>query len=102
MKGTNSLGIVDSKDLCVQPGLKFPANSSAPILKNMTRKVVFTPISRFIVSPCIVENNDKLMVQTFSQSLIGATIAWFSKIEISKITRWTDHAHLFIEQDKFN
>lgn len=47
-------------------------------------------------------DGDKLLVQTFLRRLTGAVLAWFTKIKISKIKRWTNLAHLFIELYKFN
>lgn len=43
--------------------------------------------------------NDKLLVQTVRRSLTGATLTWFT---ISKVKKWTNLAHLFVELYKFN
>lgn len=47
-------------------------------------------------------DNDKLVVQTFPRSLIGAVLTWFTKLDILKIKKWTNLAHVFVEQHKFN
>lgn len=47
-------------------------------------------------------DNEKLLVQTFPIILIRAALPWFTKLDISKIKKWTDLAHVFIEQYKFN
>lgn len=47
-------------------------------------------------------DNDKLLIQTFPRSLTGAALTWFTKLDISKVEKWTELAHLFVEQYKFN
>lgn len=47
-------------------------------------------------------DKDKLLVQTFPRNLTKAALAWFTKIEIIKISRTTNLFHLFIEQHKLN
>lgn len=48
------------------------------------------------------DDSDKLLVQTFPKSLTGATWIWFTKLDISKIKKWTNLAHVFVKQYKFN
>lgn len=46
-------------------------------------------------------NDDKLLVQ-ISMKPHRDSLAWFTKIETSKIKIWIDLAHLFVEKYKFN
>lgn len=32
---------------------------------------------------------------------MGANLTWFTKLDISKIKKWTDLAHVFVEHYKF-
>lgn len=41
------------------------------------------------------------MVQTFL-SLFRAVLTWFTKLDIAKIKKWINLAHLFVDQYKFN
>lgn len=47
-------------------------------------------------------DDDKLLVQTFPKSLIGAALSWFTKVEILKIEQLVDLDWSFIEQCKSN
>lgn len=54
------------------------------------------------VAMALYRNNNKLLFQTFPRSLTRATLIWFRRLDISKIKKRTDLAHVFFEQDKFN
>lgn len=69
-------------------------------LKSVKAGVALTPIWRYIVYKW--SNTGTTLVQTFLRSLIRATLAWFTKLNIAKIKRWIDLAHLFIVQYKSN
>lgn len=45
-------------------------------------------------------DNDNLLVQTFPMSLTGAALIWFTKLDIFRIKRWTNLAHMLIKQYK--
>lgn len=47
-------------------------------------------------------DNNKLLVQMFPRRLDGVALTWFTKIDIAKIKKWIDLAHLFMDQYKFN
>lgn len=66
------------------------------------KSYVYTHLKVYGVAMAQYGDEDKLLVQAFPWSLIGATLAWFTEIEITKIKHWTDLAHLFIKQYKFN
>lgn len=40
--------------------------------------------------------NDKLLVQAFPRILRGVALTWFTKLDISKMKKWTDLAHTFV------
>lgn len=40
------------------------------------------------------DDNVKLLVQTFPNSLPGTSVTWYTKLDISKIKKWMDLAHV--------
>lgn len=103
IKGTDSLGNVNFSDLCIYPGLKFPNKFKCPDFEKYDGKSCpYAHLKVYGVAMAQYGDNDKLLVQTFPRSLTGAALTWFTKVDISKVKRWTDLAHLFVEQYKFN
>lgn len=47
-------------------------------------------------------DNNKLLMLAFPRSLRGAALTWFTRLDISNIKKWTDLAHVFVEQYNFN
>lgn len=45
-------------------------------------------------------DNDKLLVLTFSRSLTGAALTWFTKLDIAKIKKWTDLGHVSVNNTR--
>lgn len=46
-------------------------------------------------------DNDKLLVQTFPRSLTEPGLTWFAELDVSKIKKWTNLSHVFVEQYNF-
>jgi hypothetical protein len=47
-------------------------------------------------------HNDKLMIHCFQDSLTGASLSWYMKLERSHIQSWLDLANAFLKQYKYN
>lgn len=101
IKWTDSLGSVGFNDLYIHLGWNL-LNSNVLNSRNMMEKLSIRSFKVYNVAMAQYRDNDKLLVQTFPQSLTWAVLAWFIKLEISKIKRWSDLAHLFVEQYKFS
>lgn len=85
----------------MHPGLKFPAKLKCPNFEKYGEKsCLYAYLTIYGVA--MTQYGEWLLVQTFPMSLTKAAIAWFTKIEFTKIKQWTDLAHLFIEKYKFN
>lgn len=103
IKGTDSLGSVNFSDLCIHPGLKFPTKFKCPDFEKYNGKSCpYAHLKVYGVAMAQYGDNDKLLVQTFPRSLTGAALTWFTRLDIAKIKKWIDLAHLFVDQYKFN
>lgn len=103
IKGTNSLGSVNFNELCIHPGLKFPAKFKHPDFEKYDAKSCpYTHLKVYNMAMTQYEDKDKLLIQTFRRSFTGVGLTWFTKFEISRTNRWINLAHKFIEQYKFN
>lgn len=47
-------------------------------------------------------DNGKLLVQIFPRSLTEAVLTWFTELDIIKVKKWINLAHVFVDQYKFN
>lgn len=75
IKGTDSLGNVNFSDLCIHSGLQFPAKFKSPYFEKYNGKSCpYAHLKVYGVAMAQYGNNDKLLVQNFSRSLIGATL----------------------------
>lgn len=68
MKGA-FLRSVDLNDLYILPGLKFPTKN---MMKNAYLRVYYLTMAQY-------RDSDKLLVQSFPESLTGAALAWLQK-----------------------
>ena len=46
--------------------------------------------------------DEKLLIHVFQESLVGATITWYTKLEASQIRSWKDLMAAFIRQYQYN
>lgn len=103
IKGTDSLDNINFSDLCIHPEIKFPAKFKCPDFKKYDGKSCsYAHLKVYGVVIAQYGDNDKLLVQTFPRSLTGAVLTWFTKLDITKIKKWINIAHLFVDQYKFN
>lgn len=98
IKGTDSLGSVNLNYLCIHAGLKFRPSSS--VRKIQGESCLYTHLKVYGVVMAQYSDNDKLLVLTFSRSLTGAALTWFTKLNIVKIKKWTDLAHVSINNTR--
>lgn len=103
MKGIDSFRSVNFNDMCIHLELKFSVKFNALTLRYMMRRVVYMHISRYMgVTMTQYYDNDKLPVQNLPEELDGSCSNLITTLEILRIKKWIDLAHLFIEQYKFN
>jgi len=46
--------------------------------------------------------DEKLLMNFFQESLIGATITWYTNLELSRVHSWKDLMVVFIRQYQYN
>lgn len=97
------MGSVSFSDLCIHPGLKIPTKFKCLDFEKYDRKSCpYAHLKVYGVAMAQYGNNDNLLVQTFPKNLTGAALTSFTKLDISKVKKWTDLTHLFVEEYKFN
>lgn len=100
-KRTDYLGNVNFNDSVSTWVWNCMLNSMSEIRKYDGKNCTYAHLKAYGVAMAQYGHNDKLLVQTFPKSLTTVAIAWFAKIKIFKIKRWTALAHLFFKQYKF-
>lgn len=98
MKGTDSFLSVNFNDLYIRPGLKFSVKfKCSDFEKYDGRSCAYAHLKVYGVAMTQYRDNDKLLVQTLPRSLTDVALLKFSKIK-----KWMDLTHLFVEQYKLN
>jgi hypothetical protein len=49
-----------------------------------------------------VVHNEKLLMHFFQDSLNGAALSWYMRLDITKIQKWKDLVDAFVKQYKYN
>lgn len=77
--------------------MNFPSKFKCPDFQKYDGKsCTYIHLNVYGVAMAQDGDNDKLLVETFPRSLIGAAVTWLTKLNIAKIKKWIDLAHLFV------
>lgn len=98
-KRTESLRSVNFNNLYFNPSLKFLNKFKCMEFEKYARK---SCPHMFTSAKAQYGDKDKLFVQNFLGSLTGATLTWFTTLDVSKVKKWADLVHVFVKQYKFN
>ncbi|KAA3477880.1 hypothetical protein EPI10_011738 [Gossypium australe] len=101
IEGTRVSSAMSAKKLSLVPGLVLPPKFKAPDFEKYdgTRclKAHLTMFYRKIAGH---EDEDKLLIHCFQESLIGSALRWYNQLGRERIQSWDDLATTFCEQYK--
>ena len=85
-------------DLCLVPDVVIPSKFKMPVFE--IYKGVSCPryhLMMFCRKMTAYVDNDKLMIHCFQESLCGASLMWYMKLERNHIQSWEDLADAFVK-----
>ncbi|XP_050914983.1 uncharacterized protein LOC127129923 [Lathyrus oleraceus] len=90
-------------DMCLVPGLVIPPKFKVPEFEkykgDSCPKHHLVMFCRKMTSHAHI---DKLMIHCFQDSLTGASLNWYMKLERNHVQSWIDLANAFLKQYKYN
>ncbi|CAL5198001.1 unnamed protein product [Lathyrus oleraceus] len=94
---------LNALDMCLVPGLVIPTKFKAPEFEKYKGdgcpKHHLVMFYRKMTSHV---HDDKLMIHCFQDSLTGASLSWYMKLERNHVQSWLDLANTFLKQYKYN
>jgi hypothetical protein len=102
IEGQDTLEL-NALDMCLVPGLVMPAKFKAPEFEKYKGdgcpKHHLVMFCRKMTSHA---HDDKWMIHCFQDSLTGASLSWYMKLERNHVQSWLDLANAFLKQYKYN
>lgn len=103
MKKADARRSVSFSDLCMFSDFECPHEFRMPKFEKYKGVgCPWTHLHSYGIAMSQYANNEKLLIQTFLNSLTGPAAIWFIQLEKTKINSWEDLANAFITQYKFN
>ncbi|CAL5205186.1 unnamed protein product [Lathyrus oleraceus] len=102
IKGQDTLEL-NALDMCLVPDLVIPAKFKAPEFEKYEGDgCPKHHLVMFCRKMTYHAHNDKLMIHCFQDSLTGASLSWYMKLERNRVQSWLDPANTFLKQYKYN
>src|SRR4051812_42271564 len=102
LEGRSSSGL-NAIDLCLVPDIKIPAKFKVPSFEKY--KGITCPMSHikaFCNKMAPYAENDKLLMHFFQDSLSGASLEWYTRLERTHVRTWDELAEAFLKHYKYN
>src|SRR3954462_152905 len=102
LEGRGSSGL-NAIDLCLVPDIKIPAKFKVPSFEKY--KGITCPMSHikaFCNKMAPYAENDRLLMHFFQDSLSGASLEWYTRLERIHIRTWDELAEAFLKHYKYN
>ena len=90
-------------ELCLVPDVVIPPKFKVPDFEKY--KGTTCPknhLKMYYQKMRVYSKDDKLLMYFFQESLAGATITWYTNLEVSWIRSWKDLMAAFIKQYQYN
>ena len=102
VEGQNLLG-VDVADLGLVPGVRVPSKFKVPIFdKYHGNSCPKTHAQAYFRKMVAYSDDEKLLMYFFQDSLAGASLEWYMRLDRAHIRCWRDLAEAFVKQYQYN
>jgi hypothetical protein len=102
VEGQNPLG-VDVADLGLVPGVRVPPKFKVPIFdKYNGSSCPKTHVQAYFRKMVAYSDDEKLLMYFFQDSLAGASLEWYMRLDRAHIRCWRDLAEAFVKQYQYN
>jgi hypothetical protein len=90
-------------DMCLVPNMVVPKKFCVPeFIKYSGTQCPMTHLRSYCNKMTEVVHDEKLLMYFFQNSLNGATLSWYMRLNYTKIRRWKDLMDAFVKQYKYN
>src|SRR3954464_3471506 len=102
LEGRSSSGL-NAIDLCLVPDIKIPAKFKVPSFEKYKGTTCpMSHIKAFCNKMAPYAENDKLLMHFFQDSLSGASLEWYTRLERTHVRTWDELAEAFLKHYKYN
>ncbi|XP_050908704.1 uncharacterized protein LOC127122407 [Lathyrus oleraceus] len=102
VEGQNPLG-VDVADLGLVPGVRVPPKFKVPVFdKYKGNSCPKTHVQAYFRKMVAYSDDEKLLMYFFQDSLAGASLEWYMRLDRAHIRCWRDLAEAFVKQYQYN
>ncbi|XP_061946422.1 uncharacterized protein LOC133670035 [Populus nigra] len=103
IEGVDLYDPVQAAEMCLVPNVIVPKKFRVPeFIKYSGIQCPMTNLKSYCNKMAEVVHDEKLLMHLFQDSLSGATLSWYMRLDNTKIRRWKDLVDAFIKQYKYN
>ena len=93
----------DARDLCLVPDIVLPPKFKAPDFdKYRGTGCPQSHVTMYCRRMAAYASNDKLLIHCFQNSLAGAPLDWYMRLQPSDIHSWKDLSDAFLKHYQYN
>jgi len=94
---------VRAAEMCLVPNVVVPKKFRVPeFIKYTETQCPVTHLKSYCNKMAEVVHDEKLLMHFFQDSLSGATLSWYMRLDNTRIHTWKDLVDAFIKQYKYN
>ena len=103
IEGVDLYDPVRAAEMCLVPNVVVPKKFRVPeFIKYTGTQCPVTHLKSYCNKMAEVVHNEKLLMHFFQDSLSGATLNWYMRLDNTKIQKWKDLVDAFVKQYKYN
>jgi len=103
IEGNSLYDPVQAAEMCLVPNVVIPRKFRVPeFVKYTGTQCPITHLKAYCNKMAEVVYDEKLLIHFFQDSLSDAALAWYTRLDNTKIKGWKDLVEAFIRQYKFN
>eukprot|EP00258_Populus_trichocarpa_P031831 XP_024447850.1 uncharacterized protein LOC112325480 [Populus trichocarpa] len=103
IEGVDLYDPVRAAEMCLVPNVVVPKKFRVPeFIKYSGTQCPMTHLKSYCNKMAEVVHDEKLLMHFFQDSLSGAALSWYMRLDYTKIRRWKDLVEAFVKQYKYN
>jgi hypothetical protein len=103
VEGNHLCDLVKAINMCLVPNIVIPKKFRVPeFIKYTGTQCPVTHLKAYCNKMAEVVDDEKLLIHFFQESLSGAALTWYMRLNNTKVKKWKDLVDAFMRQHKFN
>jgi hypothetical protein len=103
VEGNHLYDPVKAAEMCLVPNIVIPKNFRVPeFVKYTGTQCPITHLKAYCNKMAEVVDDEKLLIHFFQDSLSGAALTWYMRLDNTKVKKWKNLVDAFMRQYKFN